>query len=67
MNHKYSKSLKMKYIPVPEAWYKDFLKIKKICEHNLRFRTSDSVILCMILGDLNWEKIEKNYKKVIKQ
>ena len=55
----------MKNIPIPNAWHKDFMKLKKICEVDSNIKISNTTMLCFLLQELiNWEYIEEEYKMI---
>ncbi len=55
----------MKNIPIPDAWHKDFMKLKKIVEIENNVKISNTTLLCFLLQELvNWEHVEEEYREI---
>lgn len=58
---------KMKYIGIPDIWYKDFVKLKKLWEKDSDIKVSNTTLLCILLQQsVNWELVNEKYKVIKK-
>lgn len=53
----------MKNILIPNTWYKDIQKFKKVFENDSNIKISNTTFICLVLQELiQWEEVRKEYR-----